>query len=587
MNSKFKNASVLSIALIGSSNLFANEAVIVSGEKIEKSTQMATGNISVIDQSDPIKQTAHSIDETLTAQPGIYFSKTGPFGGVSSLRFRGLQNGFSKIIIDDLELSDPSSISGAFQYNQLLMTNLDSIELLRGSQNIIYGTDSIAGVIKLNSPSKDGSNLKLTYASYDTYALNASSISTREKLKLKLFVDTLKSDGISSYNEKRTQDAEKDSYNSLNTRVNMTYQLSSKSSFNYQNFFISSDSDIDNYSSDLKDEDQSSFNSMTHQVLYKSTFFKDRMSYELKLNSSNIQRNAQGSYPETNIGKSDNAALNSTYFANEYITSFFGIEYNKLRSQKNSEQEQLQEEYSVYKMTNFKAKSYLLEAGIRLNSISKQDDKLLYKIGASYNIVKNHYIKSNYATGYKSATLYQITNKSNVNTKLEATESKSYEIGYIFDMNTFKFESTYFHINLENQIDWDGEGYYNIGRTKSRGLETSATFKNSLFNSTSSATITRATNDLTKEYLSKTPRLMLKQSFLFKISDFSSWTLNYQYIGERNDSGRLPSYSLIDTSYKFKGLILTINNILDTEYETVRNYGSFGRNFKISYSISI
>ena len=561
--------------------------VIVSGEKLKKNINQVTGNTTVLNSEDLSSIETNDLEEVLSSENGIYITSTGPFGGNASLKMRGTKNGFSKIIIDDLELEDVSSISGGFQINQIQTSGIENIEILRGTQSIIYGSDSISGVVKLKSSSKPGSYLNFGYGSHNTQKLAAGSISKKDKLTTKFFIQHLSSDGISSYNEFLTTNAEKDKYSNLNFRSNLSYAFREGSSISLQSYIINSDTDIDNFGSDLENQDQSSYEQQTHLMAYKSRFAGDRLNSKFSYKKSNINRNVQGSSPENNEGKENQLHWTGTFYYSEPVILLFGAEYNQQQSSSSSLAETTLEEFSIYNMTNFKTKRSLTELGFRVLKINNSDDKAVFKLGSSYQIFPNQTLKANIATGYKSPTLYQRSFKSTSSEKLEATESTSGEVSHVLNHRVFSLTNTFFINKLKNEIDWDGAGYKNIAKTQTKGLETSVVIRKKSHVISAQSTIQRARNKFTNVYFSKTPRLLLKNKYQFIVDRDKRITIEHKYIGEREDSGRMPSYSLYNVGVNYNSVTLSLMNIFDKNYENSRSYGTLGRTIRVSYKIKI
>jgi vitamin B12 transporter len=88
--------------------------------------------------------------------PGLNVVQTGGPGGETSVFMRGTNSNHTKVFIDGIDVSDPSNATGAFDFGQLLTQDIERVEVLRGPQSGLYGSDAIGGVINIITKSGNG-----------------------------------------------------------------------------------------------------------------------------------------------------------------------------------------------------------------------------------------------------------------------------------------------------------------------------------------------------------------------------------------------------------------------------------------------
>lgn len=94
--------------------------------------------------------------EALQTVPGLHVVQSGGPGGIASAFMRGTNSNHVKVFIDGVDASDPSSATGAVDLSKILTSDIERIEILRGPQGGLYGSDSIGGVIAISTKRGQG-----------------------------------------------------------------------------------------------------------------------------------------------------------------------------------------------------------------------------------------------------------------------------------------------------------------------------------------------------------------------------------------------------------------------------------------------
>jgi vitamin B12 transporter len=130
--------------------------VVVSATLLPTPEDQVGSSVTVITSQDIEQKQERTLPEVLMDVPGLNVVQTGSPGGLTSVFIRGANSNHTKVLIDGIDLSDPSSPNGAFDFSQLLASDIQQVEVLRGPASGLYGSDAIGGVIDIITKSGSG-----------------------------------------------------------------------------------------------------------------------------------------------------------------------------------------------------------------------------------------------------------------------------------------------------------------------------------------------------------------------------------------------------------------------------------------------
>jgi vitamin B12 transporter len=152
--------------------LFKDEAVVVSATRIPTPVAELASSVTVITAADIEARQQRSLPDVLRNVPGLNIVQSGGAGGQTSLFLRGTNSNHTKVLLDGIDIADPSTPSGAIDISKLLAADIAKVEVLRGPQGALYGSDAIGGVINIITKSGEGP-MKITAniegGSFDTF----------------------------------------------------------------------------------------------------------------------------------------------------------------------------------------------------------------------------------------------------------------------------------------------------------------------------------------------------------------------------------------------------------------------------------
>lgn len=130
---------------------FADDDIVVTASGFEQPRSETGQAISVLDEERLEELQSVSISDALRTLPGIAVATRGPVGSQSSVFIRGGNSSQTLVLIDGVRINDPSSPNAAFDFGALLTGNIGRVEVLRGPNSIIWGSQAIGGVINVQS----------------------------------------------------------------------------------------------------------------------------------------------------------------------------------------------------------------------------------------------------------------------------------------------------------------------------------------------------------------------------------------------------------------------------------------------------
>jgi vitamin B12 transporter len=151
---------------------------VVSPTLIATPESQTASSVTVITSEQLERDQRRTMADALATVPGMNVVQTGGPGGLTSVFLRGTNSNHVKVLVDGIDVSDPSSTDASFDFGQLLTGDVERIEVLRGPQSGLYGSDAIGGVISVTT--KQGSGPPKVTASVE----GGSFGTTREQLGL-------------------------------------------------------------------------------------------------------------------------------------------------------------------------------------------------------------------------------------------------------------------------------------------------------------------------------------------------------------------------------------------------------------------
>lgn len=477
-----------------------NEVIVTANKFAQK--QSTTGKvISVITKEQIEKSSGRTVSQLLNEQAGITISGAlNNLGTNQTVFMRGASSGRTLILLDGIPLNDPSLITNDFDLNLFSLNNVDRIEICRGAQSTLYGSDAIAGVVNIitvrNNITKPF-NVKATVSggNYGTFRGNAQLFGKAGKLTYNTRYAKLTTKGFSSaYDSTGIKNFDRDSYNGDVASAALQYQLTTDLSLRtfIQHSRYKTDLDAATFT------DEKDFNVKNRSVIAGGGFNYNRNNvsvtgnYQYSDNKRNYFNDSLDRPSFTKFATDDYfgitrfVELYSSIALSKNFTLLQGADYrfNNMNS-KYSSLSSFGPFTSQFKDTSLSQSSLYgslfyhafneklnVEIGGRLNVHSRYGSNSTFTFNPSYSINEHFRIFGSVATGFKAPTLYHLYSSSG-RRDLKPEESKTFELGVQQSYDKLKNRLVYFHRDIKNGIDFDyiGFKYFNFNRQTVNGIE--------------------------------------------------------------------------------------------------------------------
>ncbi|HLL42819.1 MAG TPA: TonB-dependent receptor [Segetibacter sp.] len=602
------------------------DEVIVTANKYPQK-QSTTGKvITVITREQIEKSSGRTVSQLLNEQAGITINGAlSNLGANQTVYMRGAGSGRTLVLIDGIPVNDPTLITNDFDINLLSLNNVERIEIARGAQSTLYGSDAIAGVINMITIKNDVTkpvNVKTTLSggTYGTYRGNIQLYGKENKLAYNMRYAKLTSGGFSAaYDSTGKNSFDKDGYNSDVISTSLQYQVNSnislRSFIQYSRYKTDLDAGLFTDEKDYTVNNKSlmtgaGFNYKKNKVSVTGNYqySENRREY---LNDSLDQPTFERFSTDTYYAKSQFAELYSSIELSKNISWLQGIDYryNSMHSNYYS-----LSSYGPYE-TNFKDTSLSqsslyaslfyhgmkeklnIELGGRLNKHSRYGSNQTFTFNPSYNFNEHLRVFGSVASGFKAPSLYQLYSDYGKQ-DLKPERSKTYEVGIQHLSQKINSRVLYFHRDIKDGIDFDNVNfkYFNYIKqtvngaefeTKVEPLKNLTVTGNYTYLKPNEQSQSRVTfKDTTYHHLLRRPKHSFNLTVGYQFDNGLYISAAGKYVGNRYDAGGyeandvlLDHYFLLNAyaEYKIKNYLkffADAQNLTNEKFFDVRGYNS-------------
>ena len=555
------------------------EISVTSPTTVPTPVNQIASSITVITAADLERDQRRTLSDALQTVPGLNVVQSGGPGGQTSVFMRGTNSNHTKILIDGIDVGDSSTPNGAYDLGQLTTGDIDRIEVLRGPQSGLYGSDAIGGVISITTKKGQGP-AKVTSmvegGSRGTANAMAGVSGSQDRFNYAF--------NVSSYHTASTpvtplellqpgQQRNNDSFTNRTASTKLGYDFNEVFGLNFvgrytdsklsftgdqfpsafpdgipgdvqssqsaRQFFTRSEAVVSLFDGRFKNyfgfnyTDQARFNINPYSFSGFSTVLKpayttneaERFKYDWRGVISVLEGQTVVLGAESQIERFNNSNAAGKAFRAE--TGNRGA-YAELQS-------------------NF-ANRFFVVSNVRVDDHDTFGEHSTYRVAPAFIVPGTETkLKASYGTGFKAPTLSQLYDTNYGNTALKPEESTGYDVGFEQPIanDRARFGTTYFNNKLKNLINNDPftYQYFNIDRARTSGFESFVSLAiDKRFSVRFDHTYTEAIDETTGLYLRRRPRHKASVSSIWNPTDDLNLSATVIWLGDFQDVDRYAAY---------------------------------------------
>ncbi|WP_048648061.1 TonB-dependent receptor plug domain-containing protein [Nitratireductor soli] len=580
--------------------------IVVTPNRAPTDRSKVGSSVAVVDSEEIEAQSLPVIVEYLDLLPGVSISSPGGRGAEGSLSVRGAPRRYVKTLYNGIDISDPTNTQVQTSYQYLLSGGIDRIEVLKGSQSTLYGSDAIAGVISLSTfadvepgiahviQGEGGSHGTLS----GSYGLRAAN----EQSKLSLNVIGFRTDGISS----AAAGTERDGYENITFDANVEHAFSDVFSVFASGLYIDAEAEFDDDGAVPGDNpDNTNFSKqLAGRIGFNLNLMDGRFTNSVSLQGFNIERDiystTYGPYNGTFEGTRVKADYQGGFEINERLALQFGADYEQQNAKYADDSvgstptDDSFHQAGAWLQANLQPVDNLhVSLGLRHDDHSGFGGHTTYRFTGAYLIPDlGTRLHASLGTGYRAPSLYELyAGFGTGNPDLQPETSFGFDFGVEqkFLDERITADVTYFQLDIDDLIDCVPTGPFSCqyrqiaGTSRQRGVEASLTYAvNDWLELGGAYTYTRSV-DQNDMRLPRVPRHAIGLTAAVRPAE--KWTLSATARANIDtvDTGgaKLDDYLLVNAKLAYKPtedseLYLRAENLLDQRYQTARGFNSPG-----------
>ena len=573
---------------------FDLDAITVTANAEATAVERSGSTVEVVEEEEIRAAGEVRLSEFLNRLPGVSVSNNGPAGGTSTLRIRGAGGAYIGVFVDGINVSDTASTQMAFNWANMMTSDICRVEVLKGAQSALYGSEAVAGVINITTNRATEPGLSNRYAvelgSYDTVKLGFNSSYVTDNGSVSASLTHFRTDGFSSADE-NLGNTEADGFEATRLSFAGEYDVSDTMTIGGAGFYQTSEGEYDTSAGDADNTSDTE----EYGLRAFARFETGAVENEVALQYYAIDRRYQEGSASRYLGERYGLSYSGSVQLAPTFDLSFGGDYTR--------EEFKSDAFGTANDGTYKTSGVFAEGAwapseaLDVVLTLRQDDHSEFggattgRVSVAYRPQDDLILRAAVGTGFRAPSLYELySNFGNPN--LDPETSVSYEMGVEkrFGPDAF-LRATLFRMEITDLIDFAGSSYNQIpGTSTMQGLELSGGVPLSETLHLSAAYTYTDTEDADGDRLVRVPEHEFNLSLDAELTEELNGSLTLRQVYDTLDNVPWPGsgtlaledYTLVDLSLGYRlndsaEAYMRVENVLDEEYQTVYGYGTSDR----------
>jgi vitamin B12 transporter len=533
------------------------ETVVVTATRTPTPEAQVADSITVVTAADIASRQAQTLPDALQYVPGLNVVQSGGPGEQTSVFMRGTDSNHVKVLADGIDVGDPSSPNGAFDFGQFLTPDIERIEILRGPQSGLYGSDAIGGVINIITKSGSGPaqfTADVEGGSFDTFNQSGGVSGSTGPFHYTANIEHFYSGAtpVTPLNLLTPGEAPlDDSYNNVTGSTKLGYDVADNFDlglvarytntqlyFTGDNFNVAPFTGVPDSTHDQTDTLQYYTRGFGHLVLFDGFLEQTAGLAYSSISSTDFSPDGPTSYYSGDRVKFD--WQGNLKFSNDELL-VLGAEYDR-------DEIRLPVSASTTTGSGYAelqsslADNFFDTLSVRYDDNAQFGSAVTWRVAPTYLIAAtNTKLKGSIGTGFKAPTLSQMFEKFpsfgfSGNPNLRPETSLGYDFGFeqpLFE-DKLQFGATYFRNNIRNLIGDNASftSYINIGRAETDGVESYVSYQPmDALTLRADYTFTEANDEILHQELLRRPKNKMSVAAKWQTTKDLSFDATLLYVG--------------------------------------------------------
>ncbi len=526
--------------------------------------------------------------QKIDALPGVTFAGNGPVGALQTMSVRGLPSRYVPVYFDGIDMTDTTSPQNLFNWGDIFNTGIGRVEVLKGSQSALYGSEAIGGVINLSSARLAEVGQRYTFAaeygSYNTASASFNYMQKTDRADISFTLSHVKTDGFSAADENEGA-TEADGYEGTTAVLSASFQATDVLTLGGTLLYKDSDQNIDAFGGGFGDADRPFSNTrkaarvfaqldgarVNHEfaISYSKNHSEDPLGWTTVFDGSRTEFDYSGN---TNVGAG---------------TLSFGLAHSIEKATFSGTDAEYNSSAVFAEYARPLSADVDMSLAARYENHSDFGDAITGRAALAWRASEATTVRASLGNGFRAPSLYELFGPYG-NTSLTEERSVSFDLGIEYSYASGAMvKATVFYNEIDNLIGFSGGSYSQVpGTSTTKGLELSGEFEiaSGVF-MTGSYTYTKSA-DAFGNQLVRVPEHDVSLGLTAGLSSRLSMGVSVNHVAGRANDGfpsrAMPDYTVANATLNYEindnaEAYLRVENLFDKEYQTSAGYATSDR----------